>query len=203
MQRNRHGSLIVLTLAAALLVAAGCEQQPAKVDAGEVKAPVVKTPPTAKPAAVAKGGAASRPASQAALPEAVEKAVRTLYAKAPYHKIETAQCEGVDVYTVHVARMATKVVVTAEGDILMVGRQLPLKDLPKTVAETITKTYGDSTLKITKDDVRAEIKKTGDTAGVVKVEPLRTYYEVQVLRANDAKNHKGYMRVDSTGSIMK
>ncbi|MCE5279701.1 MAG: hypothetical protein ABFD92_09775 [Planctomycetaceae bacterium] len=208
MQRNRRYPLIVL-VAALGLVATGCEQQSAKIDAGDAKAPVdtpavvVKPAPAEKPAPAVKNGAAAKRPAQAVLPEPVDKAVRTLYAKAPYHKIETAQCEGLDVYTVHVARMATKVVVTADGAILMVGRQLPLKDLPKDVAETITKTYGASTLKITKDDVRAEITKSGETASVVKVEPIRTFYEVQVIRADDAKNHKGYMRVDDKGKIMK
>ena len=136
------------------------------------------------------------------LPEAAAKALKDAFPKATVDEVKMEKEEGITVYEVELkeGKSETEVEVTADGTILEVETDVEMKDVPEAAAKAIQAAAEGAKIKeVSKEEVRAEIKKEGETAKIVKLEKPKTLYEAEIVKGDK----KGEITVAADGTVVE
>jgi uncharacterized membrane protein YkoI len=136
------------------------------------------------------------------LPEAAAKALKDAFPKATVDDVKMEKEEGVTVYEVELeeGKAEMEVEVAADGTILEVETDIEMKDVPEAAAKAIQAAAEGAKIKeVSKEEVRAEIKKEGETAKIVKLEKAKTLYGAEIVKGDQ----KGEIEVAADGTVVE
>jgi hypothetical protein len=124
-------------------------------------------------------GTKTEPTAKVELPAPAAKAIADAWPKATIGKVWMHEREGLALYTADLKEgtVETKVVLDAAGNIETVAGTVDAKTLPEVVTKAITDGADGGTLKgVERREVRADLKKDGTTATLVKLDKPRVEF---------------------------
>jgi hypothetical protein len=134
------------------------------------------------------------------LPAAVVKAIKD---NVPNAEIDIAEVEkeaGIALYDIEFKAGRGEIEVAEDGTIMDIATIVALKDIPKLAAEAIRRAAAGATIQqVEKSEVRAEIKKEGEKATIVKLVPPKYVYEAELLQGEK----RGEVQVEPDGTIVE
>jgi hypothetical protein len=134
------------------------------------------------------------------LPAAVVKAIKD---NVPNAEIDIAEVEkeaGVALYDIEFKAGRGEIEVAEDGTVMDIATIVALKDIPKLAAEAIRRAAAGATIQqVEKSEVRAEIKKEGEKATIVKLVPPKYVYEAELLQGEK----RGEVQVEPDGTIVE
>jgi len=136
------------------------------------------------------------------LPEAAAKALKDAFPKATVDEVKMEKEEGITIYEVELKEDKSEmdVEVAADGTILEVETDVEMKDVPEAAAKAIqAAAEGAKIEELAKKEVRAEIKKEGETAKLVKLEKAKTLYGAEIIKGDQ----KGEIEVAADGTVVE
>jgi uncharacterized membrane protein YkoI len=136
------------------------------------------------------------------LPEAAAKALKDAFPKATVDEVKMEKEKGITVYEVELeeGKSEMEVEVTADGTIVEIETDVEMKDVPEAAAKAIqAAAEGAKIEELAKKEVRAEIKKEGETAKLVKLEKAKTLYEAEIVKGDK----KGQIEVAADGTVVE
>ena len=147
------------------------------------------------------GGVVKKMAGRAQLPDAAANAVKEAYPDATISKVKAEEVEGVQLFIVTLGgdKSVSKVEVAPDGTIVWVLSPVATKDVPEAVSKAVAAAVAGAKVKVAKKEIRAEVKKEGETAKVVKLEKPKVTYRADVTSGTQ----KGDMEIAGDGKVVK
>ncbi len=134
------------------------------------------------------------------LPAAVAQAVKTNCPGAEIDKLEIENEAGINLYDIEFKADQGEIEVAEEGTVMDIATIITMKELPEAAAEAIQKAAAGATIKqIEKSEVRAEIKKEGETGKIVKLATPRYVYEAEFVKGDQ----RGEVEVAPDGQVVE
>lgn len=134
------------------------------------------------------------------LPPAVAKAVQENCPGAEIDEIEMEKEAGITLYDIEFKAGKGEIEVAQDGTVMDVATIIALKDIPKPAAEAISKAADGAAVKqVERSEVRAEIRKDGETGTVVKFASSRFVYEAELAKGEQ----RGEIQVAPDGKVVE
>jgi hypothetical protein len=134
------------------------------------------------------------------LPAAVVKAIKD---NVPNAEIDIAEVEkeaGIALYDIEFKAGRGEIEVAEDGTVMDIATIVALKGIPKLAAEAIRRAAAGAKIQqVEKSEVRAEIKKEGEKATIVKLVPPKYVYEAELIQGEK----RGEVQVAPDGTIVE
>jgi uncharacterized membrane protein YkoI len=155
---------------------------------------------TVSPVRAGRQGGEQAKKANGKLPPAVAKTLLENCPGAEIDKIDVEKEAGIVLYDIEFKAGKGEIEVARDGTVMDVATIIALKDIPELAAEAIRKAAaGAAVTQIERSEVRAEIRKEGDRATVVKLASLRYVYEAELAKGEQ----KGEIQVAPDGKVVE
>jgi hypothetical protein len=134
------------------------------------------------------------------LPAAVARTVRTNFPNAVIASTELEKEAGINLYDIEFKAGGDEIEVAEDGTVMEVATIVALKDLPKPAAEAIqTAAPGAAIRRLERSEVRAEIRKEGESGKIVKLAAPRYVYKAELTE----DGRRGEVQVAPDGRVVE